>query len=93
VVFCLRFSLAVSVNKFAVTPRGLSDWHANGNCFNIQLETVPKDGPPYASLPKRPNNQLGHSNGWWVKARPPFSCFKIGNHCRLRTSFASIATQ
>jgi hypothetical protein len=24
----LSFNLAVSVNDFAVTPRGLSDWHA-----------------------------------------------------------------
>jgi hypothetical protein len=25
-----------------------------------------------ASLPKKPNNQFGHSNGWRVKARQPF---------------------
>ena|ERR1039457_2867556 len=55
------------------SPIGSARAHADGNGFNIQLETVPLDGRiAYVSLPKKPNNQLGHSNGWRVKAHQPF---------------------
>ena len=51
-----------------------SAWaHADGNGFNIQLETVPLDGRiASASLPKRINNQLCHSTGWRAQSRQPF---------------------
>ena len=51
-----------------------SAWaHADGNGFNIQLETVPLDGRvALRTATEKINNQLGHSTGWRAQTRQLF---------------------
>ena len=80
-----------------------SAWaHADGNGFNIQLETVPLDERIVLRVAsEKPNNQLRPSNGWRVKARQLFMTTDTGvsktvrlhSHCErnLERGFAELS--